>query len=206
VALLYDWFAPRYDGVKQYDRAGDAAMLAGPVMRHLAANHRRNGTLLDVATGTGRLPEVMLTQPRFAGTIVAVDASSRMLALAERKLTPYAQAGRVQFMLRDAQRLPFDDDSFDAVTCLQALEFMRDWRAALTEMLRVLQPGGLLMISNRIGPDAWKLPGRAIPTAEFIAWLSQAGLQYASRQEWLVDYDLVIGIKAPPNPEANHAR
>lgn len=205
VALLYDWFAPRYDRVKQYDKAADAIMLAGPILRHLAANHRRDGTVLDVATGTGRLPEALLAQPRFTGSIVAIDASSRMLDLAERKLAAHARAGRIEFMRRDAQQLPFADGAFDAATCLEALEFMRDWRAALDEMMRVLRPGGLLMVSNRIGPDAWKLPGRAIPTAEFIDWLRQAGLQYATRQEWLVDYDLVIGIKALPHTEPTHA-
>jgi ubiquinone/menaquinone biosynthesis C-methylase UbiE len=194
VALLYDWFAPHYDRVKQYDKTSDAVMLAQPVLRHLAANHRRQGTVLDVGTGTGRLPAALFAQPRFAGTVVAIDASSRMLELAQAKLV--AHGGRIAFMQRDAQRLPFNDGAFDVVTCLEALEFMRDWRGAAADMLRVLRPGGLLMVSNRIGPDAWKLPGRAVPTDDFIAWLSESGLEIATRHEWLVDYDLIFGIKS----------
>jgi hypothetical protein len=62
-------------------------------------------------------------------------------------------------------------------------------------MLRVLKPGGMLMLSNRIGPDAWKLPGRAVPTPAFIAWLNDIGLRHVERREWLVDYDLVTGTK-----------
>jgi ubiquinone/menaquinone biosynthesis C-methylase UbiE len=200
VALLYDWFAPRYDQVKQYDKATDAIMLASPILRHLARSPHplsqgERGVVLDVATGTGRLPDALLSQPRFKGRVVALDASGRMLALAQHKLAAPAAAGRITFLERDAQRLPFDDETFDVVTCLEALEFMRDWRAAVCEMLRVLRPGGLLMISNRIGPDAWKLPGRAVPTDEFTAWLSQIGLQHIETHTWLIDYDLVTGIK-----------
>lgn len=202
VALLYDWFAPHYDRVKQYDKAGDAIMLAMPILRHLterasAAGGARPASavrVLDIGTGTGRLPEALLTQPRFRGHIVALDASARMLDLAKAKLAAYD--GRVTFLHRDAQRLPFDDDSFDVVTCLQALEFMPDWRGAAKEMARVLKPGGLLMLSNRIGPDAWKLPGRTVPTDDFVAWLGGLGLQHVQSHRWLVDYDLITGIQS----------
>jgi ubiquinone/menaquinone biosynthesis C-methylase UbiE len=99
-------------------------------------------------------------------------------------------------MQRDAQQLPFEDGTFDAVMCVEALEFMRDGRAAVREMLRVLRPGGLLMLSNRIGPDAWKLPGRTVPTADFVSWLREIGVQHTESHTWLVDYDLVTGLKS----------
>ncbi|BCX03931.1 MAG: hypothetical protein KatS3mg053_1869 [Candidatus Roseilinea sp.] len=193
VALLYDWFAPHYDRVKQFDKTGDALMLAMPIMKHLSASGISCPLVLDVATGTGRLPDALLSQWRFRGRIVALDLSRRMLHRAQTKLV--AHAGRVAFMRHDAQRLPFDADAFDVVTCLEALEFMRDWRAAVREMVRVLKPGGLLMVSNRIGPDAWKLPGRTLPTQAFAAWLHELGLRDVQPQPWLVDYDLVTGVK-----------
>ncbi len=193
VALLYDWFAPRYDRVKQFDKAGDALMLAMPILKHLALSAASEALVLDVATGTGRLPDALLAQRRFRGRVVALDLSRRMLDQAQAKLAAYGD--RVAFMRRDAQRLPFDADTFDVVTCLEALEFMRDWRAAAREMWRVLKPGGLLMVSNRIGPDAWKLPGRALPTAAFAAWLRELGFQDVQCRPWLVDYDLVTGVK-----------
>ena len=63
-------------------------------------------------------------------------------------------------------------------------------------MIRVLKPDGLLMVSNRIGPDAWKLPGKTLPTYEFIALLESLGMHMLRREDWLVDYDLVVGIKS----------
>ncbi|PJF46797.1 MAG: class I SAM-dependent methyltransferase [Chloroflexi bacterium] len=193
VAWLYDRFAPHYDRVKQFDKAGDALMLAAPILKHLAVSAVSHAVVLDVATGTGRLPDALLAQRRFRGHIVALDLSRRMLDRAQAKLAAYGD--RVVFMRRDAQRLPFDADAFDVVTCLEALEFMRDQHAAVREMWRVLKPGGLLMVSNRIGPDAWKLPGRTLPTAAFAARLRALGFQDVQSRPWLVDYDLVTGIK-----------
>jgi ubiquinone/menaquinone biosynthesis C-methylase UbiE len=194
VALLYDLFAPRYDQVKQYDKTTDVVMLAVPIMQHLA--RKSAASVLDVATGTGRLPDALLSQPRFTGRIVAIDASAKMLTLARVKLNHHIERGRIALQLQDAQSLPYDDASFDVITCLEALEFMGDWRAAVREMMRVLKPGGMLMISNRIGPDAWKLPGRAIKTDTFVAWLREINLTDAHAHTWLVDYDLIIGTKS----------
>jgi SAM-dependent methyltransferase len=210
VTLLYDWFAPRYDTVKQFQPAMDTLMLAVPIIRYLnrrtpsalarvereTSNSKpatRRPLLLDVATGTGRLPQTLLAQRSFRGHIVALDLSGRMLAQAQTKLAAYSD--RITWMQQDAQRLPFEDDYVDVVTCLEALEFFPQPDEALREMVRVLRPGGLLMISNRIGPDAWKLPRRAMPTAEFAAWLGEQGLHDIQVDAWLVDYDLVRALK-----------
>ena len=202
VALLYDWFATRYDGVKQFDPANDAVMLAEPVLRHLnattrlgsrAVHHPSSVVVLDVATGTGRLPAALMLQPAFTGRIVAIDASVKMLDIARAKLKAYAD--RIEWQRADAQRLKFEDGAFDVVTSLEALEFFSNPKLALSEMIRVLKPDGLLMVSNRIGPDAWKLPGKAMPTYEFIALLESLGIGMVRREDWLVDYDLVLGIK-----------
>ncbi|HQV69336.1 MAG TPA: methyltransferase domain-containing protein [Thermoflexales bacterium] len=201
VALLYNQFAPRYDAVKQFDPLGDAVMLAQPILRHLRGQSppptppggSREVVILDIATGTGRLPLALLSQPAFDGRVIALDSAGKMLEVARAKLAPYD--GRVTFMLHDAQQLPFDDVSLDVVTCLEALEFFPNAASAICEMQRVLRPGGLLMLSNRIGPDAWKLPARATPTPQFVAQLREMGFANVQPREWLIDYDLVSAIK-----------
>jgi ubiquinone/menaquinone biosynthesis C-methylase UbiE len=191
VTLLYDQFAPRYDAVKQFNPASDALMLARPVLAHNPA-----ARVLDIATGTGRLPLALLVQPGFTGTITAIDSASRMLAIARDKLAAFN--GRVVFERRDAYKLPYPDAAFDVVTCLEALEFFPHPGETLREMVRTLAPDGLLIVSNRIGPDAWKLPGRTQSSAQLARQLTALGLTRVESAEWLVDYDLLTGVKSAP--------
>jgi ubiquinone/menaquinone biosynthesis C-methylase UbiE len=196
VTLMYDWFAPRYDKVKQFQPAMDTIMLALPILRHLnrqTSNVKDQALILDVATGTGRLPQTLLAQRSFRGHIVALDLSGRMLARARAKLS--AHHDRITWVQHDAQQLPFDNDHFDVVICLESIEFFPRPTDAVREMVRVLKPGGLLLLSNRVGPDTWKLPGRVQPTAQFVAWLEQIGLHDVQAEEWLIDYDLVQAVK-----------
>jgi SAM-dependent methyltransferase len=188
VRFLYNRFAPRYDVVKEFNPASDAFALAMPVLRH-----NRAGELLDVATGTGRLPAALLAQPLFSGRIVALDDSPRMLAIARAKLAAYGD--RVTFVLDDACAMGFEPERFTTAACLEAFEFMREPDACLRAMFAALRPGGLLLLSNRIGPDAWKLPGRAMPTERFIARLAGLGCERIERHDWLVDYDLITAYK-----------
>ena len=112
--------------------------------------------LLDVATGTGRVPLALLRN-RFAATggrIVGLDLSWGMLRQARAKLQDYDRW--VDLVWQDASHLPFDDGTFDAVTCMEALEFLPRPREALAEMVRVLAPGGLLAVTNRVG--VWRAP------------------------------------------------
>ncbi|MCX6019499.1 MAG: class I SAM-dependent methyltransferase [Chloroflexi bacterium] len=195
VVFLYDRFAARYDGVKQYDPRSDAFHLTAPLLAH-----NRTGRVLDVATGTGRLPAALMAASSFRGRVDAVDASAAMLAIARKKF--HAEI-RVRLHRADAAHLPFPDSTFTAVTCLEALEFMPHRSAALAELLRVLRPGGLLLISNRIGPDAWKLPGRAITSARLATELTALGAQHLERRDWLIDYDLLMAQK--PMETTSHA-
>ena len=197
VAVLYDWFAPRYDRVKGFLPGLDMLALAVPIMRHLSRHSTISDAtqpfVLDVATGTGRLPEVLLAQSNFRGHIIGLDSSGRMLARAQTKLAQHVD--RVTWMKHDAQHLPFDDDYFEVVACLESIEFFPQPMDAVIEMIRVLKPDGMLLLSNRIGPDAWKMPGRTMPTAAFVSWLQQHGLRGVESESWLIDYDLIKAYK-----------
>jgi ubiquinone/menaquinone biosynthesis C-methylase UbiE len=202
VTWLYDRYAPRYDRVKQFQPAFDTLMLAAPILRHLKrmqqgaqADAGSAPLVLDVACGTGRLAQTLFAQRGFDGHIVALDLSARMLVHAQAKLAHESASARITWLQHDAQHLPFDDAHFAVVACLEALEFFPQPQQAISEMVRVLKPGGLLVLSNRTGPDAWKLPGRAIPALEFSAWLQQHGLHHVETQKWLIDYDLVMALK-----------
>lgn len=193
VAWLYDRFAGRYEPTKCYDPVFESSALAQPVLRHLRQRNVREPAILDVATGTGRFARALLREPECAGRVVAVDASHRMLAIAKQKLEPYGP--RATARLGAAERLADPDDTYDIVGCLEALEFFSRPAVALREMIRVCKPGGLLVLSNRIGPDAWLLPGRAETTQAFCNRLRSLGLADVRAVSWLVDYDLVFAVK-----------
>ena len=194
VAWTYNWVARRYDAIKQFDPGDEDWFVAAPLWRGLAGVERP--LLLDVATGTGRLP-LALVRNRFAlagGQIVGLDLSWRMLQQARSKLRDYSD--RVGFVWQDAGRLPFEDGAFDAVTCLEALEFLPSPREALAEMVRVLAPGGLLMVTNRVGRTAWLLPGRTFSRPVFQQTLAALSLQGVETRAWQADYDLAVARKA----------
>ena len=198
VTWLYDRAAPLYDRIKGYEPEYEFHFLGRPLSRALATIS--DPLLLDVATGTGRLPHVLLEQTGFRGTVVGVDLSRRMLAQAAAVTAPWA--GRIVLLWQDATVLPFPDDTFDAVACLEALEFMPHPDRTLREMVRVLRAGGTLLTTNRVGEDARWMPGRTCPSDEFERKLRALSLEMIRVQPWQEDYDLVWatkpGVLRPP--------
>jgi ubiquinone/menaquinone biosynthesis C-methylase UbiE len=190
VAWTYDWVARRYDAIKQLDPRDESWFVAGPLMRELLGVEQP--VILDVATGTGRLPLALLRN-RFRGQIVGLDLSRGMLRQARARLQPYGD--RVSLVWQDASRLPFGDGTFDAVTCLESLEFMPRPLEVLAEMVRILAPGGLLFVTNRVGREACLLPGRAIPRPRFEQVLATCLLRDVEVRRWQVSYDLAIAHK-----------
>ncbi len=97
------------------------------------------GAILDLGAGFGRLADEYLAYHR----VVLFDASETLLAAAREKL---AGDERIEFVQGDAHRLPFEDGSFDAATCIRVLVHVRDPRPVLTELARVVRPEGTVVI------------------------------------------------------------
>lgn len=197
VVWLYDLTAPRYDSIKEFDPDSESAFVIWPLRRRLRSP---KPIVLDVATGTGRLPYFLLEEPSFNGRVIGLDASGKMLRDAQAKLRPYGD--RVALVRQSAQELPFGNEAFDAVTCLEALEFLPDEVAALVEMVRVLRPGGVLLVTRRCGPDARYFLGRDRTRGEFETLLVGLGLDDVIIQPWQVEYDLVWAVK--PSAAEHH--
>ena len=191
VTLLYDCSAHIYERIKHFDVGAEQWFLGLPLAHALESIPAP--LVLDVATGTGRLPRALLRQPAFDGRVIGLDLSRRMLREAVRRTSQFAD--RLTYIWQDARRLPFNDDIFDAVICLEALEFTPDLRVVLAELVRVLRPGGVLVVTNRVGPDARFLPGRALPRDEFERLLGKFLLEEIKVRPWQVDYDLAWAVK-----------
>lgn len=190
VVWLYDRYASRYDRIKAYEPEYEHALLAVPIMQMIAPH--QSPLVLDVATGTGRLPDALLNHMHFQGRVMGVDLSRKMLALAADKMA--ADGDRIAWLWGPAESLPFDAGTFDVVTCLESLEFMRDPARVLAEMVRVLRPGGLLLVTNRIGTRT--MPGRLFSEAALTAELERCGIADVLIEPWQEDYQRVWGFKA----------
>ena len=149
--------------------------------------------VLDVATGNGRVARALMRQVAFDGAVTALDLSARMLAEGRRECAGWAE--RVHWVFSPADALPFASDTFDAVACLEALEFLPDARAALAEWVRVLRPGGVLVVTNRVGFEARLILGKTFSRPAFARLLSAFPLDEVRVQPWQVDYDLAWGRK-----------
>lgn len=191
VVWLYDRTAHKYDDLKAVEPELETFFLARPLHHHL--KHIPNPLVLDVATGTGRLPVALLEEATFHGRVIGLDASASMLVVAAGKLRPYRF--RAALTQQTSDRLPFAADRFDAVTCLEALEFFPDDATAVREMVRVLKPGGVLLVTRRKGAWGKAFLGRYRTVAQFETFLRSVGLENVYTVPWQQEYDQVYGRK-----------
>ena len=131
-----------FDGVaKNYDKANDLLSLGSArIWRKKVAklvNSKPGQTILDLAAGTGSSSVVFL---REGVKVVAADFSKGMLEEG-RKRHP-----ELEFVFADAADLPFSDQEFDTVTISFGIRNVERTEVALAEMLRVLKPGGKLVV------------------------------------------------------------
>jgi len=126
----------------QYDRRWQAYLrqTLGRVLEVLQASG--TARILDVGCGTGEFARMAIQRfPEL--TIVGIDATPAMVELARAKLTG---CSRATFQMSRADTLPFGVEEFDAVVCANTLHHMHMPHRALQEWVRVLRPGGQLII------------------------------------------------------------
>jgi ubiquinone/menaquinone biosynthesis C-methylase UbiE/glycosyltransferase involved in cell wall biosynthesis len=110
-------------------------------------NLRPGAEVLDFASGSCYVSELL---NRIGYTTVAFDRDPELLAIGRERLTldPRCDPNRTRFVIGDGLRLPFADESFDGIICMNALHHMPDYHAALREMHRVLRSGGRVVFSE----------------------------------------------------------
>ena len=140
---MFDRIAPRYDLLNHLLSLNRDKSWRKRMGRLLPDG--KNLSVLDLATGTGD----QLLALYAAGSVgfgVGLDMAAEMMAIGLKKIVTRGLADRLIMVRGDASAIPFADSSFDAVTITFGIRNLVDMRAGLTEMLRVLKPGGRALI------------------------------------------------------------
>jgi SAM-dependent methyltransferase len=198
VIWMYDLTAKRYDRIKSYDPDWERRFLGEPVAAAVSA--LRDACLLDVGAGTGRLLRAL---PPFASPDVKIICLEPSLAMLRQGLDSAPDRGAC-WMRGWAEKLPFPSAAFDLVICTEVLEFTSNPGATIKELVRVLRPGGWLLVTNRIGWQAPLILGRTFGKQAFVRLLQDRGLEDVRVYPWQMDYDLAWARKTypqdPPRP------
>lgn len=102
--------------------------------------------VLDIAGGTGDLAAKFCKLVGPEGRVVLADINESMLRVGRDKMTDLGIVGNIEYTQANAECLPFPDNSFDCITISFGLRNVTDKDAALRSMLRVLKPGGRLLV------------------------------------------------------------
>ena len=151
IGQLFDRIAGTYDGLNH----GLSLNIDRRWRRLTVAAMRPAAHVLDVAVGTADLTIEMLRRGKVE-RVTGIDLSREMMAIGEQKVNDCSMAPRVDFVYGNAQQMPFDEASFDGVTCAFGCRNFSDLDAGLREMYRVLKTGGQVTIlefsypSNRL--------------------------------------------------------
>lgn len=195
-AWLYDRWSKKYDTGKHESQLRDEEMLARPLLDLL--KDVPEPSVLDFATGTGRLSFALLNQADFKGRVIALDLSQGMLEQAAAKLSTLergdpAPTNRVEFLRHLALPLPFPDAAFDAVCALEVLELFPSMDEPLAELTRVLRPGGILLTSRGTEESGRRAKVKSKPV--FTSLLEKNGLHEIQIVKWWKLFDRVLARK-----------
>lgn len=196
VVWLYDLAAVRYDGIKHFDADWERQFLGEPLKKILS--DLPEARLLDVGAGTARTFRALgcgHQAPRLEGTadsgmLVGVEPSVRMMELGRKKA-----GGGHEWIRCWAVPLPIAQESFDVAVCLEVVEFTPHPRKTVSEILRILRPGGWALLTNRIGWQAPLILGRTVSRPRFPVFLRELGFEAVQVFPWQVDYDIAWARK-----------
>lgn len=194
VTKAYDLWAPIYDTVfgKVFDEGRRAT---------IAEADRIGGRVLDVGIGTG------LSLKDYARTtrICGVDISAGMLRKAQERAKSLRLSNVEALAVMDAKALAFPDASFDAVVAQYVITAVPDPEATLDDFLRVLKPGGEMILVNHIGAESGlrRLSEMAFaPLARRLGWRPE--FPWARLTNWAAAHPGVTLLERRPMPPMGH--
>lgn len=153
VAEMFDDIAPRYDFLNRFLSAGIDVSWRKKALAKLKELHPK--LMLDVATGTGDVA-IMAARELQPEKIIGIDISEKMLEAGRVKVAAKGLEAVIELRGGDSETINFPDATFDAVTVAFGVRNFENLEKGMSEILRVLKPGGRLVVLEFSKP---KLPG-----------------------------------------------
>jgi len=154
IAKMFDTISNEYDGLNRVISFGIDIKWRKKVVKIVA--NKNPESVLDIATGTGDLA-INLTQTN-AKKIIGLDISEGMLEVGRKKINAKKLNDTIDMVVGDSENLPFDDNSFDAITVAFGVRNFEHLEVGLSEILRVLKPNGVFVVLETSVPT--KFPFR----------------------------------------------
>ena len=177
VEAMFNDIAPRYDFLNHFLSLGIDIRWRKKVRRLIAPIQPKQ--ILDVATGTGDLAiELTRLNPQ---KIIGIDIAANMLEIGKEKVAAKKLSGIIELLLGDSEDLPFENNSFDAVTVAFGVRNFEHLQKGLGEMYRVMRPGGMVAILEFSKPKAF--PFRQIYNFYFKYILPGLGRMVSKNEE-----------------------
>ena len=143
VEQMFDTISEEYDDLNRVISLGSDVSWRKKVIK--LVSEKNVETVLDIATGTGDLA-LQFAEKTDAKKIVGLDLSNGMLQVARKKVSGKPYSNKVEFIQGDSEELPFEDNSFDAITVSFGIRNFENLEKGLSEILRVLRKGGIFVI------------------------------------------------------------
>ncbi len=142
VAQMFDTISGNYDKLNRVISFGIDVKWRKKVLKMVA--DKIPNTILDIATGTGDLA-ILMTETK-AEKIIGLDISDGMLEVGRQKIASQNLSNRIEMVLGDSEKMPYDDNTFDAITVAFGVRNFENLEIGLAEILRVLKPNGIFVI------------------------------------------------------------
>lgn len=142
VTEMFDTISKEYDGLNRVISFGIDVKWRNKVVKIVGKEQPEN--ILDIATGTGDLA-INLAATN-AKEIIGLDISNGMLEVGRKKITSKKLENIISMVIGDSENLPFEDNTFDAITVAFGVRNFENLEKGLSEILRVLKPNGIFVI------------------------------------------------------------